>query len=276
MDNILKRNKSGSIIWTKDQINYITTNYKSKHSTGQLAKYFNTSTQAIRNCLKQNGVRVLSLQEQQYAKHPRRSDYFENIDTKEKAYWLGFLYADGCVNNNSNAISINLKREDEYMLCNFANAIESTNIISHSKKIFNGKEFNQSHFSIKDAKMKADLIKWGCVSNKTYKELEIPNIPDNLIWHFIRGVVDGDGSINYSKRNLRLSITCNSETFLNQLKIKFGKDKLALDKHKTPMLVITGSKQLKPILDNIYKDSNDLIRLDRKYRIYLNHYGLCA
>ncbi len=276
MNNILKRNKDGSIIWTKDQINYITTNYKLNYSTGQLAKYFDTSTQAIRNCLKHSGVRVLSLQEQQHIKHPRCSNYFENIDTKEKAYWLGFLYADGCVSNRRNTISLNLKKEDEYMLRNFANTIGTDNAISHSKKMVDGKEFDQSHFSIRDAKMKADLMKWGCVPNKTYEEIEIPHIPDNLMWHFIRGVVDGDGSINYSNHNLRLSITSNSETFLNQLKIKFGKDKLALDKHKTPMLVITGSKQLKPILDNIYKDSNDLIRLNRKYKIYLNHYGLCA
>ena len=276
MDNILKRRKDGSIIWSKDQINYIIAQYNQNHSTGELSKFFNTSTDAIRRCLKKNGIKVLSLYEIQTLKNHRNSNYFSKIDTKEKAYWLGFLYADGCVSKKTNTISISLSSQDEYMLSNFAKELESDNAIAHSIKKMNGKSFNISHFAIRDKQMKQDLIKWGCVPNKSYKEIELPKINNKLIWHFIRGFMDGDGSLNHSNKSLRLSFTNNSERFLNQLKKELGKDNLSLDKHKTPMLVIVGSKQLKPILDNIYKDSNDLIRLDRKYKIYLNHYGLCA
>lgn len=276
MDNILRRRRNGSIIWTKDQIRYIISNYNLYHSTGQLAKFFNTSTQAIRNCLKENGIKVYSLKELQHQKHPRRSDYFAEIDTKEKAYWLGFLFADGCVCENRNTISISIKQSDEYMLHNFLNELGSTNVISHSQKSMNGKVFLISHMAIRDGQLKRDLIKWGCVPNKSYKDTHLPNLPTELMWHFIRGYMDGDGSINYSKKNLRVGFTNYSEVFLEELKAFLGKNNLALDKHKTPMLSITGSKQLKPILSNIYKDSNDKIRLERKYNIYVDHYGLCA
>ena len=31
------------------------------------------------------------------SKYVYNKDYFEKINTSEKAYWLGFLYADGCI-----------------------------------------------------------------------------------------------------------------------------------------------------------------------------------
>ena len=30
-------------------------------------------------------------------KHNLNKDYFKNIDNEEKAYWLGFIAADGCI-----------------------------------------------------------------------------------------------------------------------------------------------------------------------------------
>lgn len=276
MDNILKRNKDGSIIWTEKQISYIIFNYNQNHSTGELAQHFNTSRQAIRNCLKRNGVKTLTLKEVQHLKHPRRSDYFSKINTKEKAYWLGFLYADGCVSESRNTISICVKRSDEYILCNFLKELGGSNVISHSQKRTGDKIFYMSHVAIRDSQLKKDLIKWGCTPNKSYSDNHLPDLPTDLMWHFVRGCVDGGGSINHSNKNLRLSFTSCSEVFLEELKGFLKKDKLALDKHKTPMLVIAGGKQLKPIFDNIYKDSNETIRLKRKYNIYRDHYGLCA
>lgn len=42
--------------------------------------------------------------------------YFENIDTEEKAYWLGFLYADGYVNANEDKIELCLAEKDFHHL----------------------------------------------------------------------------------------------------------------------------------------------------------------
>ena len=37
---------------------------------------------------------------------------FDIIDTEEKAYWLGFIYADGCISLKTNAFEISLKYDD--------------------------------------------------------------------------------------------------------------------------------------------------------------------
>lgn len=57
--------------------------------------------------------------------YPRISNYFTNIDTREKAYWLGMFYADGCVHSNSNEISIGLK--DQEHIEKFKQAIGAIN-----------------------------------------------------------------------------------------------------------------------------------------------------
>ena len=38
--------------------------------------------------------------------------FFDEIDSEEKAYWLGFIYADGYVNTNGNKFGINLSLKD--------------------------------------------------------------------------------------------------------------------------------------------------------------------
>ena len=39
-------------------------------------------------------------------------DYFKEIDTEDKSYWLGFLYADGSVRKNTNTVELSLKGSD--------------------------------------------------------------------------------------------------------------------------------------------------------------------
>jgi len=50
-------------------------------------------------------------------------NFFENIDTKEKAYWLGFLYADGYVSQSNNRLTLDLSKKDYQQLEKFCNAV---------------------------------------------------------------------------------------------------------------------------------------------------------
>ena len=53
-------------------------------------------------------------------KYYLKEDIFDNIDTEEKAYWLGFLYADGNVANNASRIRLSLAENDLEILEKFS------------------------------------------------------------------------------------------------------------------------------------------------------------
>ena len=137
---------NGYIIWTQDQIDYITTEYQKYHSVPTIAKQFGVSAQAIRTVLRKAGVEVLSLQQLKQLEYPRNSNFFELIDTPTKAYWLGFLYADGYIAKD-NTIRINLKKDDEQHLKKFMQAIEYTNgKIKYSTKKVDNKIYYHSKY----------------------------------------------------------------------------------------------------------------------------------
>lgn len=129
--------------------------------------------------------------------------YFDVINTEEKAYWLGFLFADGYNNESNNTIDITLSNIDEEHLETLKQSIGSTAKIS-KKKI---NEFECCRLCVHSENMSKSLSKLGCVQGKS-NILEPPkDIPEKLIRHFIRGYFDGDGSVGFYK-----SKTYNSYT----------------------------------------------------------------
>lgn len=264
---IVRNPKSGTIAWSEDQMKYIISEYKKGKTLSALGREFGVSYSTIRNLLKRKGIKT----EGNKHNFPRDEFYFSNIDSKEKAYWLGFLYADGCVHSNSNEISITLKDRDH--LEKFRKAIKSNNKIGESidrrfsslPKIY--------HFSIKDKQLKSDLIKWGCVPNKSLALTKIPNIPRDFVSHFIRGYFDGDGSLHWlnGTKNFRISFV-GTGPFLKDIQKELGLS-LSLGQHKgnqSKYFQVAGRKQVPMILDYIYKDSDENIRLTRKYKNYLD------
>lgn len=264
---IVRNPKSGTIAWSEDQMKYIISEYKKGKTLSALGREFGVSYSTIRNLLKRKGIKT----EGNKHNFPRDEFYFSNIDSKEKAYWLGFLYADGCVHSNSNEISITLKDRDH--LEKFRKAIKSNNKIGESID----KRFSSMpkiyHFSIKDKQLKSDLIKWGCVPNKSLSLTKIPNIPRDFVSHFIRGYFDGDGSLHWlnGTKNFRISFV-GTAPFLKDIQKELGLS-LSLGQqegNKSKYFQVAGRKQVPMILDYIYKDSDENIRLTRKYKNYLD------
>ena len=270
-------NPSGRIIWSEDQIAFIIKEYNEHHSTTKIADMFKTSSETIRNVLRKNGQKVLSIEELKKIDYPRNSNYFQTIDSPDKAYWLGFLYADGYIGKGSE-IRINLSSKDEEHLRKFLSAIEASNSkIHHSEKIIQNKVFYQSYISLKDKKMCEDLEDKGCINKKSFI-LTFPTekVPENLYSHFIRGYFDGDGSIHFTqcgqakKPNYRISF-CGTKDMLEHIRAILGKYKLSLEKRENIYsLSINGNKQLEKILSFIYEGSYDEIELTRKRQIYNN------
>lgn len=116
--------------------------------------------------------------------------FFDKIDTEEKAYFLGFLYADGNVHNN--VMQICLQSRDEPILQKFKEYLKSTH------KIINDRGYKR--FAITSTYFTEQLKDKGCMERKTFK-ITFPSndiVPTHLIHHFMRGYFDGDGCITYS------------------------------------------------------------------------------
>ena len=136
--------------------------------------------------------------------------YFEVIDNEHKAYWLGFLYADGYVEPiyrkdkiKAFRIEIGLCAEDKSHLEKLIKDIDSNVKISERNQRVGEKEYKTCRVRINNTKMCRDLINLGCTTRKSLT-LSFPNtsiVPNEFVKDFIRGYFDGDGCISYSERN---------------------------------------------------------------------------
>lgn len=133
---------------------------------------------------------------------------FDYIDSEEKAYWLGFLYADGYVCGTNNGVELSLKGDDKPHLEKFRQFLNCRLYVKIGKSTCNGKTFSRCRLYLRDKHFHDKLVELGCVPNKSLI-LKFPN-PDifsnsDLLIHFIRGYVDGDGCLSYTSTG-RLSI----------------------------------------------------------------------
>jgi intein/homing endonuclease len=117
------------------------------------------------------------------------SDYFKEINTKKKAYWLGFIYGDGCVTENqsgSPVFCMTLKAEDVNHVRKLKKAIDS----QHSVVVSN----DMARIKITSPGLVAGLDSHGVDSEKTFSG-SMPEIDDKYKRAFVRGLVDADGSL---------------------------------------------------------------------------------
>lgn len=140
-----------------------------------------------------------------------RENIFSQIDSKEKAYWLGFLYADGNVAKSGNRIGFHLAIKDVILLERFCDFVggDRDRIVSYNDN-------NTVYFYIYSKTMKDDLAKYHIVPRKTYKE-EFPIFDDiEIFLAFFMGAYDGDGTVGYS------TISSANHLFLEYCCTKFN------------------------------------------------------
>ena len=170
--------------------------YKSdNYKMSELCEYFNVSKHKIRKVLLLNNIESKSSKKYRYY-----DDIFEIIDNEEKAYWLGFLYADGYVRERKSSSELRLKLsvKDREHLIKFKIFISPDDIPVLDEFSGNSK---CSKVSINSRKMVRDLIELGCTNRKS-KTIKMPKISDDLLNHFIRGYFDGDGWIIVDKNKI--------------------------------------------------------------------------
>jgi hypothetical protein len=210
--------------------------------------------------------------------------YFKIINDERKSYWLGFLYADGCVykkSENNGEVIIQLKPDDRNILEEFLKDIKSDRHVHVNKKGY-------VSICISSTEMVNDLIKLGCVPRKSLV-LQFPSkkiVPQYLLSHFIRGYMDGDGCIStyYKRKKGRITaiLTCEIKfigtySMLNGIREFFKSEKnLLINKHSpaTYQLSFSGTKYREAV-NSLY--DNAVIYMERKkvkwdeYTTYLNN-----
>jgi len=127
--------------------------------------------------------------------------YFQDINTEHKAYWLGFLFADGSIQSTTkgikpNRVSLTVSESDKDILVKFTKDINmSQEQIKISYRQQGYKPGNFCYVYCNSTDMVSDLIEHGFTVSKKERE-QLINVPSNLMHHFIRGYFDGDGSIS--------------------------------------------------------------------------------
>lgn len=218
-------------------------------------------------------------------------DSFNKIDTEEKAYWLGFMYADGYIESKSNGIGVDLSIKDLGHLQKFQNFLKYEGNISivksHNYKHVSdvnrfGEQIYVAKLLIRNSQLWEDLNKWGCVPNKSlilkFPDPHIFNNDNHLILSFIRGYFDGDGSLGYYKHS---NLNPNKEEslqfvgtkhFLQGVQKYLGQGFL-MQKPNCNSLTYRLSYSTKKanIAAQLLYD-NASIYLDRKYKIYTDEF----
>lgn len=197
---------------------------------------------------------------------------FDTIDTEEKAYWLGFIFADGYIGSTP-------IREDKKSVYNFELSLALKDIehlekfkkfISFEKEIT--KDSYRCRIMVANKHFWTILNSYGCVPNKSLT-LKFPNcIPNDLIRHFIRGYFDGDGCITRHVYINTVSPAINvigTSDFLNNI-INYSDTtpNIRHDKrHSEETLILEWNKDdgVK-FINYLYKNSS--IYLDRKFKLY--------
>lgn len=202
------------------------------------------------------------------------SHIFDNIDTEEKAYWLGFLYADGYISDGyiNNRVELCIQEDDLPHLENYKKFLKSNHKIT-IKVIpdgLGGDAFRAVRLTIDNKDLRAGLVKHGCFNNKSLT-IEMPTLNDDLMRHFIRGFFDGDGTIYWHshRKSYRAGFCSGSSKFLEQLKeylktkdielCSIIRDTRSINTHN----VSVSQTSLEKFLKYLYEDST--IYLQRKY-----------
>lgn len=199
--NIQKRNKVIDKETYKQAVEY----YMSGQKLEDTCQKFNISQTSLYKYMHKNNI-------VHYTNKGRKrffnKSYFKTIDTQNKAYWFGFLYADGSLNKSNkydkepNRLKINISNQDIEILENFLIDIESQdiNIKTYTPNESTYATSLMSEITLNSTEICEDMLRNGFRKKSILANEDVFNfIPQNLTHHFIRGYFDGDGSININK-----------------------------------------------------------------------------
>jgi intein-encoded DNA endonuclease-like protein len=244
--------------------------YNAGLSCQKIANQMNVSESFISKKLKE--LNITKRSNSIYRRRTWNENFFNSINTEEQAYWLGFLYADGCVHDKPNGQKlISLVVKDKEVIEKFIKALNGD---------FEVKCYSENYGIYLTSKiMFNDLCKLGCVPRKSLI-LRFPKIKFELMQHFIRGYFDGDGTVfTYTRKGKRKDYVgisvgiCGTKEMLHCIAIDAPINLPKKDKRKQGNIwysSISGPNKVLDFYNYLYKDAT--IWLDRKKNKFENYF----
>ncbi len=188
-------------------------------------------------------------------------NFFEEINTEQKAYILGFIASDGSLRENG-TVSISIKSIDEELLKKIRDSV------CREIPILKRKNKDMSILRFHSKIMTKDICKWLKIkTGKKDDKVKMPNLKNKLKWHFLRGFFDGDGSIRKKKKDRH--IDCSIATYSDKLRESIENlcNIKCTNNNKWKYVGWYGDNA-RNFLDKLYH--NATIFMERKYKIYLS------
>lgn len=216
-------------------------------------------------------LKVLGLDYSQHMIRQYNRDAFKNLQTLEQAYWLGFILADGYINEERNFLRIKLGSKDVKHLHKFAefmNSVDEDVIKSDIGGAYT-KDNLCYYIEFSSKQLISDLKQYGLFQGKSGNEKPIKMPTEEMTLAYIRGMIDGDGHVEngYFKYVGSLE-SCEYLKDIFKEWFDFNSNCKYIYQHGTIYSFEIRNKNINPILKKIY--SNATVFLDRKYEIVQN------
>lgn len=247
--------------------------YKQGVSSKTLAIKFSIDRRRVRKWLGEEGV--LRNWEDSRRTHFFNQHAFDEIDTSEKAYWLGFFYADAYNCQLTSTFSISLQGRDRDHLVKLAKFMEiDPDRIIMGSAYLDGKEFETATLKFYSKYLCTKMAELGCPQKKSLIIKYPEFLSKELHSHFLRGLFDGDGCLTFRKKqkewkwSLVTTKECGEEIqkILNQnINIDVQMRYISETENNTWELETSGNEKISKILKWLYTDSTENMQLTRKY-----------
>lgn len=215
-------------------------------------------------------------------KYKVNEDFFKTW-SQEMAYVLGYLYADGSMEDASylRGKYVRVSSVERNNIVKIRKWIGSEHTIVPQKSLHkNGR--TGYLLRIGSHAIYNDLLKLGLYPNKSLT-ITLPNIPKEYFEHFVRGYFDGDGCVRLAThrgilKKLSTVFTCGSRIFLEKLAIKIHKyidtDQTNIyNGHRSFMLSYSSSDSVR-LFKFMYHGARKDVFLKRKFDRYKEYFSL--
>lgn len=248
------------------------TKYEEGISMAELSRIYNISAYKTKKILEENKVHIRNRTEQNIISNANRANkvnhkYFDEITTVNQAWILGFIAADGWVEKNRNRINIELSAVDKEILEKIKQEIGIENSIMERET---GNGFSVVRLSWSSGPQKEALAKFDIVNNKTYKEMHLPDFENkDLIYAFILGFFDGDGSVSIDKNYCRFRLCAHRPELLTDIHSFLDNNGTLSQDNRGLWELSISTKYSVPLFEKMY--SLNSLHLQRKYNKFLEY-----